>query len=262
MENKTRINRKLTAKKTKNQQLMLNIACGSRTHPDWNNADFSPITFFVKNFWLTRILKEINLISESRFNRIKSIDPQVIHHNFLNGIPSEDNIFDVIYHSHFLEHLDRSRAKFFLEESYRCLKKGGILRTVVPDLTKLIDDYNYTYALMSEDKNANISNHQESVYNLFHQMVDLRLSGPIQQGAFLGRLEEVLRGNALNAGEAHLWMYDKYTLESLLAETGFTKIEFHSPESSNILNWNSFQLDVNIDGSIYKENSLYVEAHR
>jgi predicted SAM-dependent methyltransferase len=247
-------------KVTKDNRVMLNIACGSRTHPEWNNVDFSPIVFFVRHLKLTKILRKVNLISKDRFQRVLSIDPGIIHHNFLKGIPWDDNTFDVIYHSHFLEHLDRHHAKDFLAECYRCLKKGGTLRVVIPDLSRLINDYNITYEFMEERGDSYLDKHKESVYNLFYQMVDMQLSGAKQQGKLTSFFENIFRGNTLKAGEAHLWMYDKYTLKSLLSESGFKEIELKQPNSSNIVNWNSFLLDINSDGSVYKEESLYMEA--
>jgi len=189
-----------------------------------------------------------------------SIDPEIMHHNFLKGIPWEDNTFDVIYHSHFLEHLDRYKAKDFLTECRRSLREGGILRVVIPDLSRLIDDYNTTFKLIEQRDSFFLDDHKESIYNLFYQMVDLQLSGAKQQGKIVGFFENILRGNTLTAGEAHLWMYDKYTLRSLLSEAGFKEIELKQPDLSNIADWNFFKLDTNSDGTIYKEKSLYMEA--
>jgi len=247
-------------KLTKDNRLMLNIACGSRTHPEWNNVDFSPIVFFVRHLKVTRILRRINIISQDRFERILSIDPEIMYHNFLGGIPWKDNTFDVIYHSHFLEHLDRHNAKGFLMECRRSLREGGILRVVIPDLSRLIDDYNTTFNFMKQPDNFSLDKHKESIYNLFYQMVDLQLSGVKQQRKMIGFFENILRGNTLTAGEAHLWMYDKYTLESLLFEAGFREVKLKQPDSSDIADWNSFKLDINSDGSVYKEESLYMEA--
>ena len=41
-----------------------------------------------------------------------------------------------------LEHLDRDEVKRFLKEAKRVLIEGGIIRLVVPDLEKLIIQYN------------------------------------------------------------------------------------------------------------------------
>jgi SAM-dependent methyltransferase len=262
MISKLKLNHYSSVKKLPDNRSMLNVGCGSRTCPSWNNMDFSPIIFFVHHPIITTFFKKINLLSEDRVERINSIDPDIVNHDLSKGVPWDDNVFDVIYHSHFLEHLDRYSAKYFLNECYRCLKKGGILRVVIPDLNTLITNYNSTYFSLTEGDETAISQHESSVYELFYQMVDSQLSGPQQQGGFVGKIESILRGNTIRGGEAHLWMYDQYTLKSLLLEIGFKSTEVLAYNESNILNWNSFGLDMNEDGSIYKENSLYMEAFK
>jgi len=53
----------------------------------------------------------------------------------------EDNIVDAIFTSHTAEHLEPYRLKWFFKEIYRILKKGGILRIVVPDFGKALQKY-------------------------------------------------------------------------------------------------------------------------
>jgi predicted SAM-dependent methyltransferase len=57
----------------------LNLGCGSHysTATEWTNLDFT------------------------------SLDNNVIAHNLLTGIPFEDNSFDLVYHSHVLEHFSK-----------------------------------------------------------------------------------------------------------------------------------------------------------
>lgn len=89
----------------------LNIGCGNKFHKDWINIDMS------------------------------SNNPDVIAVNLLNGIPFDDNYFDVVYHSQVLEHIPRDEAKDFIKECNRVLKPGGILRVVVPDLENITKEY-------------------------------------------------------------------------------------------------------------------------
>jgi predicted SAM-dependent methyltransferase len=86
------------------QKRLLNLGCGVRYHPEWVNMDF---------------------YSHSK---------NVIAHNLLKGIPFPDNEFDVVYHSHLLEHFPKNRAETFIRECLRVLKPGGIIRIAVPDL--------------------------------------------------------------------------------------------------------------------------------
>jgi hypothetical protein len=50
-------------------------------------------------------------------------------------------------------------------------------------------------------------------------------------------------------GEVHYQMYDRYSIERLLKKTGFSRIEFKTPVTSNIDNWVSFDLDSPDDGA-------------
>jgi len=94
-----------------NRLKLLNLGCGSHFHPDWDNVDFV------------------------------SAGPSVKTYNLLNGIPYPDNSYDVVYHSHVLEHFPKSKAKEFICECYRVLKTGGVLRVAVPDLEKIASEY-------------------------------------------------------------------------------------------------------------------------
>ena len=62
-------------------------------------------------------------------------------------------------------------------------------------------------------------------------------------------------------GEKHRWMYDKYSLSKLLKEVGFNNILIQTFNTSQIQNFNLFNLDCNGDGTPYKGvHSLYIEA--
>jgi predicted SAM-dependent methyltransferase len=89
----------------------LNLGCGSRFHPAWTNVDF------------------------------QMSGRGVIVHDLNQGIPFPDGSFEVVYHSHLLEHFPRERAPYFLKECYRVLQPRGIIRVVVPDLEQIARTY-------------------------------------------------------------------------------------------------------------------------
>jgi predicted SAM-dependent methyltransferase len=89
----------------------LNLGCGSRFHPDWINLDFG------------------------------AADDSVISHDLRLGVPFPDEQFDVVYHSHLLEHFSRPFALSFLRETYRVLKREGLTRIAVPDLERTARAY-------------------------------------------------------------------------------------------------------------------------
>lgn len=66
-------------------------------------------------------------------------------------------------------------------------------------------------------------------------------------------------GNFRLQGEIHQWMYDRYSLRSILQEIGFKEIEVMTSETSRIPDWNSYQLDAK-DGKTRKPDSLFIEA--
>ena len=75
---------------------LLNIACGGRYHKDWTNVDFHADS---------NLVKKVNL---------------------LGGLPFENDLFDGIYSSHFLEHLSIEQARFVIIDAKRVLKKKQI----------------------------------------------------------------------------------------------------------------------------------------
>jgi predicted SAM-dependent methyltransferase len=82
----------------------LNVGCGFQHHPAWVNIDFV------------------------------ATGNDVIAHNLRHGLPFRDNSFEVVYHSHVLEHLPKSDAPAFLSECFRVLRPQGVMRVVIPDL--------------------------------------------------------------------------------------------------------------------------------
>lgn len=125
---------------------LLNIACGNRYHKDWINIDF-----YANN------------------SDIKKV-------NILSGLPFKDNSFDVAYSSHFFEHLHTQDATFVISEVYRVLKKGGILRIVVPDLEGVCKEYIKMIDLAS--KNMDYKQQYEwMTLELLDQMVRVESGG-------------------------------------------------------------------------------------
>lgn len=70
-----------------------------------------------------------------------SSSPAVHRANLLGRLPLEDATADLVYSSHFLEHIPRDQVTSFLRECWRILKPGGVLRLVVPDLENLCRTY-------------------------------------------------------------------------------------------------------------------------
>lgn len=61
--------------------------------------------------------------------------------NLLQKLPLNQETADLVYSSHFLEHIPKSKVIFFLQECFRILKPGGIIRLVLPDLEEMANNY-------------------------------------------------------------------------------------------------------------------------
>jgi SAM-dependent methyltransferase len=178
------------------------------------------------------------------------------------GIPFSDGTFDVVYHSHFLEHVEREAAPVFLRETLRVLKPGGTTRVVVPDLKVLVDRYLESWEALERSGGDGMASHRASIHELFDQMVRRELTGAAHQPGPLRALERRLRGDAAGAGELHRWMYDRHTLVVLLESVGFSAVKVERADTSRIPGWNEYRLDTEPDGRVYKPESLFVEASK
>ena len=268
----------------------LNLGCGTRFHPDWINIDF---------------------VSSG----------EVMSCDLRKGIPFSDASCDVIYHSHLLEHLSRARAATFLQECYRVLKPGGILRIVVPDLEGIVRSYLSQLEKKNQGAGGSDYDYDWMTIELLDQLVrekpggemltylsqapvpnpdfvisrigtearnimrDAMSQGPksgerlnlrgwasrLRKGpnyirelllrSLAGRDYELLQlGRFRRSGEAHLWMYDRYSLARALTTAGFVNPQPVTASESRIPDWNKYGLDVEPDGSTYKPDSLFVEA--
>lgn len=130
---------------------LLNIGCGRRYHRDWTNID------------------------------LESFDDQVAQHDITQGLPYDDSQFDAVYHSHVLEHLDPKDGEDLLEECYRVLKPGGILRVVVPNLEQIATLYlKYHHSAWEGDQQAAV-NYNWMKLELLDQLVRSHSGGAMGQ---------------------------------------------------------------------------------
>ena len=55
--------------------------------------------------------------------------------------PLEDGAAECVYADNVIEHITLDQARSMLAEAYRCLRPGGVIRLVTPDLRKHVDLY-------------------------------------------------------------------------------------------------------------------------
>jgi SAM-dependent methyltransferase len=88
--------------------LVLNLGCGTDIHPGWINIDAG-----VKPSFKGRTV--------------------VINYDLRRGLPFNDGSIDVVYSSHFFEHLNTTDGFELMKQCLRVLKKSGLFRAAVPD---------------------------------------------------------------------------------------------------------------------------------
>ncbi|NET28731.1 methyltransferase domain-containing protein [Okeania sp. SIO1I7] len=148
--------------KLENGAVNLHVGCGSINHPKFINIDGLPAP---------------------HIHYIRPID---------NLAPFKDNSVDLIYGSHCLEHFSHRMISQVLNEWFRVLKEGGILRLSVPDFDLLIDKYR------ASGNNIN------------------KIMGPLMGG----------QNYKFNF---HMIVFNQSSLELLLKKTGFKEVRKWQP---------------------------------
>jgi len=128
---------------------LLNLGCGGRCHPAWTNVDYIETS------------------------------PGVLSQDLMNPLEFSDNTFDVVYHSHVLEHMPKRYAPDFMAECWRILKHGGILRVVVPDLELAVGDYLQQLQKAKKGDQIEICKLEYLTINLLDQMTRHRPGGEL-----------------------------------------------------------------------------------
>ena len=117
----------------------VNLGCGLQCLPGWINIDGSLTSLLgsKKSSFINRLLYKLagssSYYSFATYNKIIK-ESNLKFYNLQKRIPINSNSVDVIYCSHFLEHLRKKDGQNFLKECFRLLKNNGLLRIAVPDL--------------------------------------------------------------------------------------------------------------------------------
>jgi SAM-dependent methyltransferase len=240
---------------------ILNLGCGTKvsSSPEVINIDWSVYLRLRRNRVLRAVVPLV--VKGERLHHFKGLSDNIMVHNLAKGLPFPSNSIDVVYHSHFLEHLDRDVARVFLVEVKRVLKSGGIQRIVVPDFEQACRAY-IAHIAISEIDSEEASKHDQYVAAIIEQSVRRNGFGTSQQKPVRRFLENTFLGDARQRGETHQWMYDRVNLSELLLSIGYKSIVFQSYETSVVPQWNSYGLDLDEHGGEYKRKSLYIEARK
>lgn len=182
------------------------------------------------------------------------IDPRigdiVLDFQRFDRIPFDDNSVVCVYGSHVFEHISIFKSQIVFNEIYRVLKQDGILRLVLPDVEKSIQEYikgNNEYKLFARRRERAKKFYGQD-YTIFQCLKEDFLS-PTGQTPLLGE-------NAL----AHQNAWDYESIAKDLHISGFQankikKMEYKTSQCDYFSFEGMFPSEANED---YR--SLYVEA--
>lgn len=138
--------KKRKVKLADDQLIKVNLGCGLRCLPDWINIDGSLVSLLKSKKYkiMNKILyKFAGSSAYYKFEEFNSIlqSNDIYFQNLVNGIPIHGRSADIVFSSHFLEHLTKEDGLHFLSECYRILKPGGLFRLLTPDLDIAFDQF-------------------------------------------------------------------------------------------------------------------------
>jgi ubiquinone/menaquinone biosynthesis C-methylase UbiE len=145
------------------------------------------------------------------FNKVVYDSGNMVYMNLNKKWQYADNSVDIVYASHLFEHLSSGSAKLFLQESYRTLKPGGVIRIVVPDLYKICKAYINEYE----------TSQTEDPTEYIMWAINMHREG--QYGSKIGLLKKMVL-ESQGYPHQHKFMYDEKSLSKRLKESGFVKI--------------------------------------
>jgi len=186
----------------------LHIGCNVITPKSWINIDGSWNAWLSRYPLIRKLLWKLRIIDKemAQYPWPKNI----LLHDVNQGLPFPDNSVKGLYASHLLEHFSRTKAKFFVRECYRVLRSGGVIRLVVPDLRRYIEEYIQMKKEMSESSLP---------ANRFIERLNTCRWHEWEAYRFPLRIYRALKDFL-----SHKWMYDRESLISLLQEAGFEDV--------------------------------------
>lgn len=140
------------------------------------------------------------------------LDTKIVFLDITHRFPFENNTFDYIFSEHLIEHLSYEKACSILQECYRVLMPGGIIRIATPDIYFLID-------LFKQEK----TDIQE---NYIRWSIDTYIS---QTNTY----SETFVVNNFFRDWGHQFIYDFDLLKKTLENVGFVNIVRYLPKESN-----------------------------
>ena len=204
-------------------------------------------------------------------------------------LPIDSSSAEIIYSSQVIEHITDDAANYMFKESFRCLKKGGFLRLVTPDIDLAYralkhNDWDFlrgnkSYETKQKYLNVNMNKHPDkaSIEQLFlwrfarhtSTMFNLGDQERIDDKELNNIFSELEYEEALNYciskcskeiqrkySGGHINWWNKSKVTQMLQQAGFTEIYLSGYGQS----FNPVLRNINFFDKSHPEFSLYVEV--
>jgi predicted SAM-dependent methyltransferase len=193
--------------------VMINLGSGLQHAPGWVNYDRSRAVFIARSRLLRATVRFAHAAGVTSRSVPLRWPRETRVHDVTKGLPHQSASVDIVYSSHFLEHLTRDAANELLHEIFRVLRPQGWIRLVVPDIQTLARAY------VTGDRDY-FQNDEPTIADAFLESLKMRHAQP------RGRPFERFARRLLMTDEGgHRWMYDADSLAYRMRESGFVDIE-------------------------------------
>lgn len=275
---------------------LLNLGCGTKYHKDWINIDFVSnnkdilsydllkgipyknnsfdvvyhsdlIEHFSKTDALIFIKECYRVLIPGGIIRIATPNLEEIAKNYskyLNRSLKNDKIAEFRYDWTMIEMYDQFVRTFNGGELGQHYKKGEFYD---PDFV-----YSRTGFKKPIDQRGNIDYMNKKPFSYARNKLDkilckaLGISFNVNVKKYLLKIalgkeyKYYELGKFRLSGEVHQWMYDRFSLKRLLVQNKFKDVKIYHATESRVHNWNLYNLDTNPDGTVYKPDSIFIEA--
>jgi SAM-dependent methyltransferase len=120
----------------------LNLGCFDQPLAGWVNTDITPHIWISRFPFAARLLHFTRMMSSKRWEQHNAgIFRQIKYLNLSRKFAYPSDFFAAAFTSHVLEHLYPSIAVQCLRECLRVLRPNGVLRIAVPDLDRMVQEY-------------------------------------------------------------------------------------------------------------------------